>query len=121
AFAAVALLLAAIGVYGVLSYYVLQRRQEIGTRMALGAQRGDVLRLVLGHAAKLIIGGLLAGLGIALATTRALTSQLFGTKPTDIPTLVAVSCLLAVVALLACALPVMRATRVNPQMVLRSE
>src|SRR5207244_2699870 len=104
-FAGIAVLLAGIGVYGVLSYYVVQRRHEIGTRMALGAQRSDVLRLVLGHAARLIVIGVVAGMGIALASTRALTTLLFGTRPTDPMTLAAVSSLLTLIALLACALP----------------
>lgn len=120
-FAVIAVLLAGVGIYGVLSYHVLQRRQEIGTRMALGAQRSHVLRLVLGHAARLIAAGLAAGLLITIATTRTLTSLLFGTRPTDAPTLIAVCVLLAVIALLACALPIIRATRVDPLTVLRNE
>jgi len=121
AFAGIAALLAAIGVYGVLSYYVLQRRHEIGTRMALGAQRSDVLRLILGHATRLIAVGLISGLGITLVSVRSLTSLLFGTKPTDPATLTAVCILLALIGLLASALPVIRATRVDPQAVLRNE
>jgi predicted permease len=120
-FAIIAMLLAAVGIYGVLSYYVVQRRQEIGTRIALGAQRSDVLRLVLGHAAALIFAGLAAGLAITLATTRALTSLLFGTRPTDPPTLAAVCILLALIGLVACAAPVLRATKVDPLTVLRNE
>lgn len=120
-FAAIAVLLAAIGVYGVLSYYVVQRRQEIGIRMALGAKRGDVLRMVLGHASHLVAVGLVAGLAISLAGTRALTSLLFGTTPTDVPTFIAVASLLAVIGLMASIVPVIRATRVDPQTVLRSE
>jgi putative ABC transport system permease protein len=120
-FSGIALFLAAIGIYGVLSFYVTQRREEIGTRMALGAQRGDILRLILGHAGKLIAAGLAGGLIITLAATRALQSLLFGTKPYDGPTLLAVCAVLAMVALLACSFPVFRATRVDPQVVLRNE
>ena len=120
-FSGIALFLAAIGIYGVLSYYVLQRRQEIGLRMALGAQRANVLQLILGHAAKLIAAGVAIGLVAALAASRVLTSMLFGVKPTDIPTFLGVSLLLAALALLACAIPASRATRVDPLVVLRNE
>jgi putative ABC transport system permease protein len=120
-FSGIALFLAAIGIYGVLSYYVLQRRQEIGLRIALGAQRANVLQLILGHAAKLIAAGVAIGLVAALAASRVLTSLLFGVKPTDIPTFLGVSLLLAAVALLACAVPASRATRVDPLVALRNE
>ena len=120
-FSLIALFLAAIGIYGVLSYYVLQRRQEIGLRMALGAQRGNVLQLILGHAAKLIATGVAIGLVAAFAAARVLTSMLFGVKPTDIPTFLGVSALLAALALLACTIPAFRATRVDPLVVLRNE
>lgn len=120
-FGAIALFLAAIGVYGVLSFYVMQRREEIGTRMALGAQRADILRLILAHAGKLIASGVAAGLFITLFSLRVLNSLLYGTKPTDVPTLLAVCAILASVALLACGIPVFRATHVEPQVVLRSE
>jgi predicted permease len=120
-FAAIAVLLAAIGVYGVLSYYVVQRRQEIGIRMALGARRCDVLRMVLGHASRLVAAGLVAGLAISLASSRAVTSLLFGTRPTDVPTFIAVAALLAFIGLIASIVPVIRATKVDPQMVLRGE
>ena len=120
-FSGIALFLAAIGIYGVLSYYVLQRRQEIGLRMALGAQRANVLQLILGHAAKLIAAGVAIGLVAAFAASRVLTSMLFGVKPTDIPTFLGVSLLLAALALLACAIPASRATRVDPLVVLRNE
>jgi predicted permease len=120
-FAGIAVLLAAIGVYGILSYYVRQRKHEIGTRIALGAQRSDVLRLVLGHATRLIAGGLIIGLGITLASGRSLTSLLFATKPIDPATLIAASGLLALIGLLAAAVPAMRAIRVDPQTVLRNE
>ncbi len=120
-FSAIALFLAAIGIYGVLSYFVLQRRQEIGLRMALGAERANILQLILGHAAKLIAAGVAIGLVAAFAASRVLTSMLFGVKATDIPTFLAVSLLLAALALLACAVPAFRATRVDPLVVLRNE
>jgi ABC-type antimicrobial peptide transport system permease subunit len=121
AFAGIAAVLAGIGVYGVLSYYVAQRRQEIGTRMALGAQRKDVLRLVLGHALRLIAAGLLAGIGVALMSARTLRSLLFEITPSDPATLVGGCLLLGVIGLMASAVPVLRATRVDPQTVLRNE
>jgi putative ABC transport system permease protein len=120
-FSSAALFLAAIGIYGVLSSYVLQRRLEIGVRMALGAQRGDVLRLIMKQGSKLVGIGLVCGLLAAFIAARALTSLLFGVKPGDAPTFVAVSLLLALLALLACAVPSLRATRVDPLAVLRNE
>jgi len=117
----VALFLAAIGIYGVLSYYVLQRRAEIGTRIALGAQRGDILKMILGHAVKLVIAGMVIGLAASLAMARALTSLLFGVEPTDLPTFFGVSALLAVLALMACSIPAMRATQLDPLAVLRND
>lgn len=120
-FGGIALFLAAIGIYGVLSFYVLQRREEIGTRMALGAQRSDILRLVLGHAAKLIACGLVAGAIISLVATRTLESLLYAVRPNDAATLLIVCFVLATVALLACGVPLFRATRVDPQVVLRNE
>lgn len=120
-FSSIALFLAAIGIYGVLSYYVLQRRQEIGLRMALGAQRGDVLRMVLFHSSKLVAMGVAIGLFVAFLTSRALTSLLFGVKPTDIPTFAGVSVLLALIAVMACAIPALRATQVDPLVVLRNQ
>jgi putative ABC transport system permease protein len=120
-FGGIALFLSAIGVYGVLSFHVLQRREEIGTRMALGAQRRDILSLVLGHAAKLIALGIVAGAVISLLAARALQSLLYGIRPTDAGTLLAVCAVLATVALLACGVPLFRATRVDPQVVLRNE
>ncbi|MGZ4898173.1 MAG: FtsX-like permease family protein, partial [Candidatus Angelobacter sp.] len=121
AFSAIALFLAAVGIYGVLSFYVLQRRQEIGTRIALGAQRNDVLKLILGHAFKLVSAGVVVGLIAAFAAARALTSMLFGVRPTDLPTFLGVSLLLATLAMIACAIPALRATRVDPLVVLRNE
>jgi putative ABC transport system permease protein len=100
---------------------VLQRSSEIGTRMALGAQRADILKLIVGHALKLVIAGVILGLAVSFAIGRMLTSLLFGVQPTDLPTLMGVSLLLAILALIACAVPAMRATRVDPLVVLRSE
>jgi putative ABC transport system permease protein len=121
AFSGIALFLAAIGIYGVLSFFVLQRRQEIGVRMALGAQRTNVLQLVLRQGAKLIVIGVVTGLIGAFIAARALASLLFGVKPTDAPTFLGVSLLLALLGLLACAVPAFRATRVDPLVVLRNE
>jgi len=121
AFSAIALFLAAIGIYGVLSYFVVQRGQEIGVRMALGAQRAAVLKMILGQGARLIGVGVVIGMVASLAAARALTSMLFGVKPTDVPTFLGVSLLLASLALLACAVPALRATRVDPLVVLRNE
>src|SRR4029077_293040 len=110
-FSGLALLLAAIGIYSVLAYSVRRRVQEIGVRMALGAQRRDILGLILGQGAKLALIG--AGIGIAgaLALTRLMSSQLFGVSPTDPITFISVSALIVLVALLACYIPARRATK----------
>ncbi|HMJ05782.1 MAG TPA: ABC transporter permease, partial [Chthoniobacterales bacterium] len=118
-FAGVALLLTAIGIYGVMAYSVAQRRQEIGIRMALGAQRGDVLRLVVGNGMKLTGVGVILGLGAALALARLLKTLLYGVTAFDAPTLGAVSFLLCLIALLACWFPARRAAGVNPIVALR--
>lgn len=120
-FAGLALLLATIGMYGVISYSVAQRTQEIGIRMALGAARGGVFRMVLLQGARLAGAGLAIGLFAALAVTRFLVSFLYGVQPTDPLTFTAVSALLVAVALLACYLPARRATRVDPLIALRYE
>ena len=115
----VALVIASVGIYGVMSYNVAQRRGEIGIRMALGAQTRDVLRLILGHGGKLIGTALLVGLGATFLATRAMNSILFQTSAFDPLTLAGITLLLATVALVACLLPAQRATKVNPIEALR--
>ena len=121
AFAGVALLLAGIGLYGVVSYMVARRTQEIGVRMALGAQRGDILRLVVGQGMGLVTLGLSIGLAGAWMLTRWVEGLLFQVSPTDPATFAAVSVLLGLVALLACCMPARRAVRVDPMTALRQE
>ena len=118
AFAGIALLLASVGIYGVISYLVVQRTHEIGVRMALGAQRADVLRLVVGHAAKLVGIGTAIGLILAFFSTRALAALLYTVGAFDVPTFVAVTFLLGLVALAASYLPAVRATRADPMIAL---
>ncbi len=120
-FAGLALLLAAIGTYGILSYSVSERRKEIGIHMALGATRGTVLGMVFRQGVKLTLAGLTVGFAGSLALTRFLQTQLFDVQPTDPATIVAVMAFITCVAALACYLPASRATRVDPMVVLRDE
>jgi putative ABC transport system permease protein len=120
-FAAVALLLAMIGVFGVINYSVAQRTREIGIRIALGAQRRDVFRIVVGQGLVLALVGIALGAVGAFALTRLISGLLFGVSPTDGPTFVMVSLIVTVVAFLACYLPARRATKVDPLVALRYE
>ena len=120
-FAGVALVLAAVGIYGITAYTVTQRTQEIGIRMALGARQGDVLRLVLRHAVLLVAAGVVLGVAGALALSRQLSALLYDLSPTDPATFATIALILAGVALAASVLPALRAARIDPQVALRSE
>jgi putative ABC transport system permease protein len=117
-FAACALMLAVVGIYGVMSYLVTQRTREIGIRLALGARRADILRLVVGNGFRMVGAGIVVGVATAFALQRLVSTLLFGVTATDAASFVAVV-LLAAVALCACYLPALRATRVNPLAALR--
>jgi len=121
AFAAAAVLLASVGIYGVISYFVGQRTHEIGLRIALGAHRRNVLGLVVRQGLALTLVGIVCGLAGAAGMTRFLSSLLYGVRPTDPLTFLAVSALLTGVALLACYIPALRAARVDPIVALRHE
>jgi ABC-type antimicrobial peptide transport system permease subunit len=120
-FGALALLLASVGLFGLMSYSVARRTNEIGIRMALGAQRHDVLRLVMGESMTLVIAGVLIGLAIALAASRLIESLLFGLAPTDVATLIVAMLVLVAVSALAGYLPARRAARVDPLVALHYE
>jgi putative ABC transport system permease protein len=120
-FAALALLLTAIGIYGVVSYAVAQRTQEMGLRMALGASRGDVLRLVISRGMRAVLGGMAIGLAAALTLTRLIKTMLFGTSATDPLTFATVLLLLVTIAVVACYVPARRAAALDPLVALRCE
>jgi len=120
-FAALALVLACVGIYGVISYLVGQRTHEIGVRMALGAQQNDVLRLIIGHGARMALVGVAVGIVAAMGLTRLMANQLFGVSPHDPITFVGVAGLLIIVAVAACYIPARRAMRVDPIIALRCD
>jgi len=120
-FAALAVALAAIGIYGVIAYAVAQRTREIGVRVAIGARMRDVVSLVLSGGLRLALLGIGIGVAGAVATTRLLSSMLYGIDPTDPATLVAVATALLAIALFACWLPARRAARIDPTEALRHE
>jgi putative ABC transport system permease protein len=120
-FGVTALVLSAVGIYGVMAFAVTQRTQEIGIRMALGASAVDVLKLIVGSGMALAGIGVIVGLAGAFAITRLMASLLFGVSPTDVMTFALVSAGLLLVALLACYLPARRATKVDPLTALRYE
>ena len=120
-FSGVALIIATVGIYGVISYSVTRRSKEFGLRMALGAQRKDVLGLVMKQGVLLTLIGVFAGIAAALGLTRMMASLLFGVRPTDAVTFVSVSAVLGIIALFATYIPARRATQVDPMTALRYE
>ena len=120
-FAALALVFAAVGIYGVMSYSVAQRTHEIGIRMALGARRADVLKMTVNQGLKLVSIGMMLGLAVAFVLTRVLASLLFGISSTDPITFLGISLVLLAVAILASYLPALRATKVDPIIALRAQ
>jgi putative ABC transport system permease protein len=121
AFALVAMVLGAVGIYGIISYSVTQRTHEIGIRMALGARAGNVLSLIMKNGLTLVLAGIVIGVGGAFALTRFMTSLLFGVTPTDGVTFVVVSFVFFVISIVASLIPAVRATRVDPLVALRYE
>jgi ABC-type antimicrobial peptide transport system permease subunit len=120
-FAGAALLLTALGIYGVVAFFAGQRRREIGIRMALGAQPRNVFKLILREGTRLVIYGTLVGLALSLATARLVAGQLYGVAPTDPLTFASIFALLLATALAACWLPARRAAKVDPMVALRYE
>lgn len=120
-FAGLALVLASVGIYGVLAHLVGQRRQEIGVRIALGAAPREVLRMILADGSRIIVAGIVLGVTAALGLTHLMSSMLFGVKPTDVPTFVLVVVALSGAAVLACYAPARNATKIDPMLVLRNE
>jgi ABC-type antimicrobial peptide transport system permease subunit len=118
AFAVIALVLASVGIYGVMSFLVVQRTHEMGVRMALGAQRSDVLRLVIGRAAKLVMAGTVIGLLLGVVSSGALRALLYNVGAFDITTFLGVTLTLCLVSLLASYIPAVRATRADPMIAL---
>jgi len=120
-FAGLSLILAVIGIYGVMAYSVNQRRRELGIRMALGASQGEVLRLVVQQGLRLTTMGVIVGLAVSFAASRLIATMLFDVSPTDVVTFVAVPLMLALAALMASYIPARRATRIDPMVALRDE
>ena len=120
-YAALPLILAAVGLYAVLAYYVRQRFHEIGVRVALGADGREIARMVLSRGTALILLGVVIGIAAAAGLTRLIRQSLFGIEPTDLPTFVGVTFFVAAIALLACLVPVWRAVRVDPMVALQAE
>jgi putative ABC transport system permease protein len=120
-FACLALLLAAAGIYSVMSYVVISRTREIGLRMALGAKRGQVVRMILSGGVRMALAGTAAGVVCSLGMSRLLASQLFGVQATDIMTFTLVTVVLVVTMLLACYIPARRAAKIDPMVALRNE